>query len=140
MIYIKLHNFSTFGSSARENHLRLAEYCDIVNEEVHIYGQFYSYFTDIIYKNVVSVDDLVLSTKASITYFPDLKLAETIQFSSGFSTLGKLEYVNNMLVNNLDPEIEIFNKQGNIYEFYKNKILFHTMKIDNLTILDEPNF
>ena len=140
MIYIKLHNFSTFGSSARENHLRLAEYCDIVNQEVHVGGPFYSYFTDIIYNNVVSVDDLVLSSKVSLAYFPDLKTAKSIQFSSGIWILGKLEYANDMIVNNLLPEIEIINKQDNIYEFYKKNILFHTMKIDNLTILDEPDF
>lgn len=140
MIITKLHYFYTYDFCSRETYELFAEYCNIVNEDVHVEGSFYCYYNDIVYNNVVSVDSLVLSTKSSIKCFPDLKTAKSIQFSSGVRSLGKLEYVNNLVLGILQPEIEIINTHDNIYEFYKEKNLFHTMKIDHLTILDEPDF
>lgn len=108
--------------------MRMSEYCNAVDTDIRIEGNFRRDNNVLIFPNIVMVDNLFLDYSADLTCLPDLKRVKVLISYTQVLNLGVLEEVDSIIL--MDSINTIEHIEGNLYAIKYKGEKIHTLIIN----------
>jgi len=106
----------------------MSEYCNAVDTDIRIEGNFRRDNNVLIFPNIVMVDNLFLDYSADLTCLPDLKRVKVLISYTQVLNLGVLEEVDSIILMGSVNTIEHI--EGNLYAIKYKGEKIHTLIIN----------